>query len=323
MARVKARRLGRGRVELAVPIPTSADGTVGRRCPQCRRYFKVDGGRLSSTTALFCSYCGATGPISGFLTLDQKRRLRSAAASWAMSEMHQMLTDTLGSHRTISAGMISLSFEIGHVEIPPLLSYIERQTGRVQQCNKCGGLSASYGIAIFCPFCGERDSRETFSQSIRAARTALSSLGSLAERVQVQLQLAGGEDRLVENALGDAVTAFESYCRAMYAERAGDSALAALFKAKGRNVFQRLDDAVAIMAGLLSRDLKPELDASGWSTLRLAFATRHVLTHNFGVADAQFVAMTGSGVEGQRVQVTRTFAERTLSLVERIVDALA
>jgi hypothetical protein len=41
------------------------------------------------------------------------------------------------------------------------------------------------------------------------------------------------------------------------------------------------------------------------------------------LADAQFVRNTGSRIVGQRVQVTRTFAERTLSRVERLVDAMA
>jgi len=176
---VKTKRLGRGRVQLAVPIPVSADGTAGRKCPECRRYFKVEGGRLKSAAGLWCTYCGAMGPRDRFLTLDQRRRLRSAAAKWALAEVHRMLSGVLGNQRTMQAGLVSVSFEIGRVEIPPLLSYVERETGRLLRCRSCDGLSASHGIAIFCPFCGRRDSRETFAQSIRAARTALETVSTL------------------------------------------------------------------------------------------------------------------------------------------------
>ena len=126
----------------------------------------------------------------------------------------------------------------------------------------------------------------------------------------------------MENVLGNEVPAFEFYCRALYSEHAGESALTALLKARGRNMFQRLDDAVDLIDTLLNRDLTPRLEPPEWTALRLAFATRHVLTHNFGLADAQFVSATASGVVGQRVQVTRTFAERTLTHVERLANAM-
>jgi hypothetical protein len=323
VATVKAKKVGPDSVQLTVPIPVSPDGTAGRKCPECRRYFKVDGKRLASTATLSCAYCGATGQKDRFLTLDQRRRLRSAAAKWAYSEVHRMISGVFGTGRSIDAGLVKVSFEVGRAETIPLLSYVERETGRLLTCNSCGALSASYGIAIFCPFCGRRDSRETFAQSIRAARTALETVSTLGMEARLQLQASGGEDRLVENVLGDAVTAFEFYCRAVYSEHAGESALTALLNARGRNVFQRLDDAVDIIGILLNRDLTPTLETPDWTALRLAFATRHVLTHNFGLADVQFVRTTASGVVGHRVQVTRTFAERTLTRVERLANAMA
>ena len=167
------------------------------------------------------------------------------------------------------------------------------------------------------------DSLETFAQPIRAARTALETVSTLDMETRLQLQASGGEDRLVENVLGDSVTAFEFYCRALYAEHAGESALLVLLDARGRNVFQRLDDAVDIIGTLLNSDLIGTLEALDWSAPRLAFATRHVITHNFDLAETQFVRSTASGVVGQRVQVTRIFAKRTLSRVERLPNAMA
>ena len=57
--------------------------------------------------------------------------------------------------------------------------------------------------------------------------------------------------------------------------------------------------------------------------LRVAFGTRHVLTHNFGISDARYRAGDGTTPLGQRVQVTRTFVDRALALTEQLVAAMS
>src|SRR6059036_2221463 len=94
---VRAQPLGRNRVLLSVPIPVSPDGTLGRKCPECRRYFKVGGEDLASQTELGCPYCGARAQRDQFMTLDQRRRLRSAVQRLAIAQVHAMLDRTLGS----------------------------------------------------------------------------------------------------------------------------------------------------------------------------------------------------------------------------------
>ena len=107
-------------------------------------------------------------------------------------------------------------------------------------------------------------------------------------------------------------------CIFIRAEATGSS----LQHAARRSGVGRCFNAIGIST-LLNRDLTPTLEGAEWSALRLAFATRHVLTHNFELADIRFMNITGSGVIGQRVQVTRTFAERTLTLVEPLVQEMA
>jgi hypothetical protein len=76
------------------------------------------------------------------------------------------------------------------------------------------------------------------------------------------------------------------------------------------------------MEGELGASLFGVLSATQWDELRPAFATRHVRTHNLGIADALYVSSGGSARLGQRVQVTRTAAERALQLVKRLVQAM-
>lgn len=64
------------------------------------------------------------------------------------------------------------------------------------------------------------------------------------------------------------------------------------------------------------------LSQAEWEELREAFARRHVLTHNLGIADARYTAAGGTTPVGQRVQVTPTTAERALQLLERLVQSV-
>ena len=78
----------------AVGIPVSVDGTVGRKCPSCRRFFKVEVQRLAAIEELTCPYCGNGAPRDAFLTMDQRRRIMSAVARLAVDHAAAMLDET-------------------------------------------------------------------------------------------------------------------------------------------------------------------------------------------------------------------------------------
>lgn len=320
MTGVRVRRHGT-LVSLSVPIPVASDGTVGRKCPSCRRYFKVDAQALGGATRLWCPYCGADAERDEFMTLDQRRRIRSAAARFALEEAGKMFEEAfrpLERHR----GPIQVRFEKGRVETPPLLTYLEKETVREKLCATCGSRCAVYGIAVACPLCGRREPLGMLIESLEAARACLAAVGDLRVGRRRVLEASGGEDRLAENTLRDTVTAFEAYCKSRFEELQGPAGLQSLLGKSGPNVFQRLDDAVSIMEGALGRKFGTALNGAERDELRTAFATRHVLTHNFGVSDTRYKAAGGTTPLGQRVQVTRTVAERALALTERLVGAM-
>jgi hypothetical protein len=149
----------------AVGLPVASDGTVGRKCPSCRRYFKVEVDRLGLVEELTCPYCGNQASRDDFLTLDQRRRIRSAAMRLAIDEATKMLEESFRPLQRTS-GPIRIRYERGRAELPPLLTYLEEETVRERVCGGCGGRTALYGIALFCPFCGRvMHSRALPSQS--------------------------------------------------------------------------------------------------------------------------------------------------------------
>jgi sarcosine oxidase delta subunit len=321
IAGLRVQRKAKNQLLISVPLPTSADGTVGRKCPDCRRFFKV-GREGLDRPHLHCPYCGSSHRSASFLTLDQRRRLRSAAQRIGLAEAHRMLGEAFSGFSSTS-GLLQIRLERGELEIPPMLTYVERETIRTRPCAACTNQSSVYGIALFCPICGKRDSLASFEESIQAARSTVATLSALPAATRSGLEARGGMDRTIEHLLADAVTGFEVYCRSRFEELQGSTALTALLAHEGRNVFQRLDDAIAIMESALSRTITGTLDAAELAELRLAFAARHVLTHNFGIADAKYVASGGPTPEGQRIQVTQTMALRSLALMEKLVRAMA
>jgi hypothetical protein len=233
-----------------------------------------------------------------------------------------MLSEALGPLQDVRAGPIQIRLEVQRIEDQPLLTYLEKETIRSLTCASCGRSASVYGIALCCPFCGQRDVLGTFLQSLEAARSCVAAVANLSPEGRQLLQASGGEDRLAENALRDGVTAFEVYCKDRYRQLLGQPALETLLKQSGPNCFQRLGDAIAAMESALGRKLTTTLTPGEWTELELAFAARHVLTHNFGVADLKYQLAGGKTPLGQRVQVTRTNAERFLSLVERLIRGM-
>lgn len=320
--RVRIRQLKHRRALLSITLPTSADGTAGRKCPSCRRFFKVDR-EVFGHDRITCPYCGATNKSNDFLTLDQRRRLRAAASRFALAEAHRLLSDALGSlPQSSGGGLIELSIRPGRLELPPLLTYLEKETLRIMSCTICGKGTSVYGIALFCANCGARESMPTFEQAMRSALSVLDATKSMAPDARRILEAQGGLDQLADNLLEDVVSAFEACCRSRYEELIGPGSLESLQSVRGRNVFQRFAEAMVIMDSATGRSMGSVLTLAEAAELKIAFATRHVVSHNMGIADAGYVAGGGSTPVGQRVQVTETMARRSVELVERVVRAM-
>jgi hypothetical protein len=69
-------------------------------------------------------------------------------------------------------------------------------------------------------------------------------------------------------------------------------------------------------------DLLADLDADTIRTLRLAFARRHVLDHNGGVIDEDYIKQAGEGTLGRKMRIAPAFAESAFTAFELLADRL-
>ncbi len=93
----------------------------------------------------------------------------------------------------------------------------------------------------------------------------------------------------------------------------------------GRGVFQRLDNADALFTEHCSCSLSVLTGEDDWGRLQVTFQQRHVLVHQRGIIDEQYVerAPTTRQQVGQALVLDRRDAEQALDAVEALVRALA
>jgi DNA-directed RNA polymerase subunit RPC12/RpoP len=83
-----------------VSIPADDEGFIGRRCPDCGRFFKMKAEQwkaLPDDTVVTCPYCGhRPQDTSDFMTPQQNQRVQAAAEALAEQYLHRKSTTCSG-----------------------------------------------------------------------------------------------------------------------------------------------------------------------------------------------------------------------------------
>jgi len=67
------------RMKVNVKLPEDEKGFIGRKCPQCGKYFKVKIGTGLNDSECNCPYCGFAGDHQKFVTDEQLEYAKSVA----------------------------------------------------------------------------------------------------------------------------------------------------------------------------------------------------------------------------------------------------
>jgi hypothetical protein len=180
--------------------------------------------------------------------------------------------------RQSRGGLIKLEFS---VETPTysVRSYREKDVETDVVCDQCGLEFAVYGVFATCPDCGQLNAFTIFRRSIDVSRKRLS-LATLDESLQDE-QLAKA---IVSDTLGGAVSAFDALGKALRSRRPD------VFPSNPRNLFQNLDALDKCLRAATGRGIPERMGGvEGGQRLRRSLQVRHVLEHNMGVVDDDFV----------------------------------
>jgi hypothetical protein len=239
---------------LTVSMPTGDDGLLPLVCPvEPDHQFKVrviqsSGG---SPSDCHCPYCGHTAPTWDFMPA-QMARVQEAAAGFGEQYLQQIFSDMLGDVARRNSG---LSYRPG--TLPPtrsLPAYEIEPTRRSMTCLQCGETFAVYGLAIYCPECGQLAPQQQFAELVRVQRDRLAALERLDDDIRRELEEAGVFTINYEGTFKDGFTALETYLKNRFDREATN-----VTKQPSSTTFQRLDDTnalyVAYVSGWSIRDL--------------------------------------------------------------------
>lgn len=264
--------------------------------------FAGAGQRTSSQ--VHCAYCGHQAGPDSFLSPQTRRRLQEAAEAVAYERAADQLATMLRGVARRSRG--TLQYKPASRSAPPrrIFSFDQEATLRTMTCRVCQETTAVFGIALFCPTCGQRAPDEQFAELVGVQRAVITTLADLSDGQRARLEAAGGLTSIYESAIKDVCAALETLLRDVF-HRDVPNPDAVLKTAKQTgNVFQRLDDAAVLYRDHLHRDLPAAL-GDGWTTLTEGMTVRHVLTHNAGLVDARYLTRVPHATQtvGQRVHV--------------------
>jgi len=188
---------------------------------------------------------------------------------------------------------IGISLKVQPRRPVPIHYYREKQLETEVVCSNCTLRYSVYGVFAFCPDCGQHNSLQILDKNLEVIGKML----DLATGAQ-----KGVAERLIENALEDCVSAFDGFgreiCR-VHANVSTDSTKV------DRVSFQNLVGAKQKVSALFSLDLAAGLTDDEWKVAVLAFQKRHVLSHNMGVIDTEYVRKSGDAlaVVGRKVNI--------------------
>lgn len=326
-------QLDRFKREQQVTIRPDSDGFVGRECPSedCLGYFKLTPGTgLPGIDYTHCPYCGIRDHSNSFFTQDQIEYAKSVVAARfekalysdlepvmrdfdrSLREMGRAADDLLSAlSEQRREGSLSARCVVPPPPRPVVRHYREQRLETVVVCDRCTLRYAIFGVFGYCPDCGIHNSEQMLGKNLDIVEKMLMIVGSHEAEV--------GE-KLLENALEDAVSTFDGFGRAVC--RVTDERL------PGRGLanisFQSLAGARDRLLSGIGFDLASAVTPVEWTATLRSFQKRHLLAHSLGVIDAKYLqhANDPAAVLGRRVHIDAAEVSALLNAIRRLGAAL-
>lgn len=291
-------------MEITFTMPTDNKGLVGRECPVCKRYFKVkfDTG-LKNPSSCHCPYCNHVAPHDKFWTEDQLNYARSIALNYATNK----ILGTIKKYEVKAKPNQFISFEIKVNGKPtPIAYYREKDLELDVCCKSCTLEYAIYGKFAYCPECGIHNSHEIFIANIDFFKKMLE---------LSQAALPEISNKIVENALEDSISVFDGFCRN-----------ALKLKDNSHNIsFQNIENARNKLIQRYGFDVAQGIDRTGWGKVIMAFQKRHLLAHNLGIIDQDYIDKTNSNssLVGKALSISREEVIEINDFLKKIAESLS
>ena len=322
------RRGGGNEFTMSVPLPADEQGMTARECPQpdcAPGYFKVrlgTGVTEPGNAQCWCPYCGSQGEKGSFLTHAQRSYAKSVVLREAQSGVQRMIKDAFGldsrGRRRMGGDFLSIELSLKQSPPRPVVMPYEEELRRNVTCPDCTLAHAVFGIAVWCPDCGNDIFLTHVAAELDVVRKVLGEVGGRTERLGPRVAA-----RDIENALEDAVSAFEAVLKFTYKRSLiptlGEEQVERKLRGLG-NAFQNPVRAAEILRNELYVELEELIGCESQESLWRTIQKRHPITHNLGVVDRKYLEQGGGiGGLGREVPLTAREVEEAVNLTERVL----
>jgi hypothetical protein len=126
--------------------------------------------------------------------------MEAAAEQYAHQALDDILSKAFGTRTgpRSRSGLFDVTISYQPGRPPPrhiLPSYDIEPTRRTMRCNRCGEAFAVYGLAIYCPSCGQLAPAQQFAELVRVQRERVAALDGLDAQTRRDLLEAGSSPR--------------------------------------------------------------------------------------------------------------------------------
>lgn len=318
-----------GKERFNIPLKPDESGMIGRECPneECQpKYFKISTtipDEMSeeienfSQIDLICPYCGKKDNTQNFLTKSQLEWVESMIFKDIADEFQKVLSTSLNTPKQ-SKGTLSFHLSYKQGSLPSARHYVEEKLKKDIFCDNCGFNYAIYGISFHCPLCGRGNLIQHLNQSADIIKVLIEE----SERISKERNHETGQ-RMVENALEDVVTLFETFLKLIYFYKIKKEFPKEDVEKKINSIgtnFQRIDAAGSHFTKNLKFSLYDGISEGDMDFLQNEFLKRHVLTHNMGLIDKKYLKRAKSyDREGAELNITAEDVLKTLNVVQNII----
>ena len=309
--------------KVEVPLEADPQGYADKECPAeaCLFQFKIhaeDWTNLVRDEEVFCPSCRHAAPSKSWYTAEQIEAAKQYARGVVVNRINgAMRADAVASkRRKRPSSFLSITLSVKGGRNALLLPVAAAEPMRLHTtCDSCGCRYSFVGAAYFCPSCGANSASHTFKQTLASIRTA----AGLGETLRSTLDPDEAEvmtRTLLEKAIQDTVMSFQRLAEQLYEAQAGIPAR--------RNAFQNLDAGSNLWATVVGFSFEQLLDPATLDRLRVFYQQRHLLAHQQGIVDADYITRSGdvTYAVGQRLIISEASVLEFARLIERLGLAL-
>lgn len=296
-----------------IQVPTDSDGKTARECPSdnCSPgYFKVKSGTgiTENHQTAYCPYCRHSSEPNNFTTKEQLRYAKDFAIREVNSEVNRMIQNALdigpSGKKKIGTGPFSIEMSFKPSTLPHVRRPLDEELKRDVICPHCGLDHSVYGLASWCPDCGQDILLTHIESEYNVIRIMVQDIKRRKELLGPRI---AAKD--IENCLEDVVSIFEAVIKIFTQRFLTNSGLSnpeiyEFFRTKIGNKFQSISRTEQFFTSEFQINIYDPTDSSKIKWLSDLFEKRHPITHNLGIIDRKYLEKVRTADrEGREIRV--------------------